>query len=235
MDASPQGSSLNNGAFAHTAVRANNHGAPDRCLLAYPAIFAYYYRPHYLGGRMDDNTLVTVYPVLAQTVKKVTGHFCQQKVTVQTKVFILGSHIKPVAAKLIAVDGFSPLEEEREEPRFKHIATAGGHVSQDFWFQNVGAGIYPAGRYLIGAGFFNKAAYPAVIIGFNHPEGRGVIHPFQGYGCLRPVTPMEANHGRYIKVGEDISIKHDKGAVKVFLGILYRAGGAQRTVLHAIG
>ena len=127
------------------------------------------------------------------------------------KVFFWRSHIKPVATKRIAIDSFTQLEEEWEEPSLKHVVAIYWHMLQNFWLKDVDASIYPVGGYLIAARLFNEALHPAITIGFNHPKGGGVIYPGQGYGYLSPLMLMKGKHISYIKSSEDVPVENDKG------------------------
>ena len=76
-------------------------------------------------------------------------------------------------------------------------------------------------------GFSRKRSDPAAGVAFHEAVSGRVVNRRDGDGHFGLLAPVCGEHGAEIQITEDVSVKNEKGAVKVLLSVLDSSRGSQ--------
>src|SRR5205823_9904354 len=100
-----------------------------------------------------------------------------------------------------------PLQQSREETKFKRIRLGFGNITEHRWFKDINACVDRVAGDFIWTGLLNESLNPAIGCGFNQTVGGRILHRGQDDCCDGALRFMESNDGSQIDGRQHIAIK----------------------------
>ena len=159
-----------------------------------------------------------------------------ERVAVRLAELVEVPDVLPVLVLRHAVgeDPAARLEQPREELLGEVVRLAVRHLAQAVGLQHVDAGVDGVAEDLAPAGLLQEALDPALLVGDDDAELERVLdalHRQRGDGLALAV---EGDQRAEVDVGEGVAADHEERLVQEVLGLLDRAGGAERRVLDGV-